>query len=159
MLFELSLARHQRCSSVSVSKHLSIFGRYSPDSKDRARSTKAPEASTSKPDSVLGIEIQILRRQTLALYSSTSTSKSSGRCLCLALRPAGLAFSSGFAWVRGCPGGAPGLRIALKIGRPSRCLVLFVRDCFAGISLFPKREDYCSGDADANPPSNPMSTE
>lgn len=35
--------------------------------------------------------------------------------MCLALRPAGRAFSSGFAWVSGWPGGARGRRIELMI--------------------------------------------
>ena len=46
---------------------------------------------------------------------SSAESIVSGRCLCLALRPAGRAFSSGLAWVRGCPGGASGRRIELMI--------------------------------------------
>lgn len=57
----------------------------------------------------------------------SSGSATSGFCLCLALRPAGLAFSSGLAWLIGCPGGAEGFRILSKIGR-SFCLALFRRD-------------------------------
>src|SRR6202521_2880498 len=40
---------------------------------------------------------------------------SSGRRLCLALRCAGLAFSSGLACAIGCPGGAKGLRMESTI--------------------------------------------
>ena len=40
---------------------------------------------------------------------------SSGRRLCLALRCAGLAFSSGLACANGCPGGAKGLRMESTI--------------------------------------------
>ncbi len=47
---------------------------------------------------------------------SSSSALSSGRRLCLALRPAGRATSSGFARLRGCPGGAVGLRMLSKIG-------------------------------------------
>jgi hypothetical protein len=35
--------------------------------------------------------------------------------LCLALRPAGRAFGSGFARLNGCPGGARGRRIELMM--------------------------------------------
>lgn len=40
----------------------------------------------------------------------------SGRRLCLALRPAGRATSSGFDLDNGCPGGATGLRMLSKMG-------------------------------------------
>jgi len=48
----------------------------------------------------------------------------SGRRLCLALRPAGRATSSGFARDKGCPGGALGLRILSNTGR-ARCRFVF----------------------------------
>src|SRR5205085_3529165 len=44
----------------------------------------------------------------IAHQLSSAESIVSGRCLCLALRPAGRAFSSGLACVRGCPGGGSG---------------------------------------------------
>ena|SRR6267378_446195 len=100
MLFEFSFARHQSCSSVSVSRHLSIFRKYSLESKDLAWATKAWETRKSKAESGLSIgrhrTLQGVRAPSF-LYSSISPSKSVGRRLCLALRPAGLAFSSGFA--------------------------------------------------------------
>lgn len=46
-----------------------------------------------------------------------SSSVTSGRCLCFALRCAGRATSSGFARDRGCPGGATGLRMLSNTGR------------------------------------------
>src|SRR5260370_17044535 len=56
---------------------------------------------------------------------SSSMAASSGRRLYLALRCAGLAFSSGLACAIGCPGGAKGLRIestidALRLRRLAR---------------------------------------
>jgi hypothetical protein len=66
----------------------------------------------------------------LAVHSDDSFNKSSGRSLCLALRPAGLAFSSGFAWVIGCPGGATGFRIPPKIGLLLSFLEPFLRVAF-----------------------------
>jgi hypothetical protein len=49
--------------------------------------------------------------QTAQTQYSSASSNFSGRCLCLALRPAGLAFGSGLAMLSGCPGGASGRRI------------------------------------------------
>jgi hypothetical protein len=48
-------------------------------------------------------------------YVSSSPGTSGGR-LCFALRPAGLASSSGFERESGCPGGAVGLRILSNTG-------------------------------------------
>ena len=56
-------------------------------------------------------------------YSLSSDSgASSGLRLCLALRPAGLAFSSGFALVIGCPGGTEGFLMDAKRERDFRRL-------------------------------------
>src|ERR1700682_1071541 len=55
MLLEFSFARHQRFSSVNVSRHLSIFGKYSSERKALAWATKASATRESKAESVLGI--------------------------------------------------------------------------------------------------------
>ena len=47
---------------------------------------------------------------------SSSSAAVSGRRLCFAFRCAGRATSSGFARVRGCPGGATGLRMLSNTG-------------------------------------------
>jgi hypothetical protein len=63
---------------------------------------------------------------------------SSGRRLCLALRCAGSAFSSGLACAIGCPGGAKGLRIESTID--TLRLRFFAREDFIALSLdeFPR---------------------
>lgn len=58
---------------------------------------------------------------------SASSGGSSGRRLCFALRPAGLAFSSGLAWVRAWPGGATGFRkLVNNVLSTRRFFLLFV---------------------------------
>jgi hypothetical protein len=57
----------------------------------------------------------------------------SGFRLCFAVRPAGLAFSSGFAWLIGCPGGAEGFLMLSKTGR-FFLSGFFRRDSFVAIS-------------------------
>jgi len=52
-------------------------------------------------------------------YESPSSSPVSGLRLCFAFRSDGLAFSSGFAWLIGCPGGASGFLIPSNSGRVS----------------------------------------
>src|SRR5205085_5601452 len=59
-------------------------------------------------------------------------SESSGRRLCLALRSAGCARSSGLAREMGCPGGATGLRIEAKSERSSRPRERFLPFFFIG---------------------------
>jgi hypothetical protein len=60
-------------------------------------------------------------------------SVTSGFRLCFALRPAGRALASGFAWVSGCPGGAEGFLMLAKIGLCSLA-DFFPLDFFTGIS-------------------------
>jgi hypothetical protein len=62
----------------------------------------------------------------------------------LAFRPAGLAFSSGFAWLIGCPGGAEGFLMLSKIGRASFLDLLF-GEFFFGIEAVSSGEDYLLG--------------
>ncbi len=58
--------------------------------------------------------------------------------MCLALRPAGCARSSGLAWLKGWPGGACGLRMALKTGLAFLDFEDFRSDFFMGMQSLSK---------------------
>src|SRR6266446_199693 len=97
-------------------------------------------------------EIKIDEKISDDRYSS-SNSSFSGFCLCLALRPAGRAFGSGLASIRGCPGGASGRRIELIVDFPV-CFLRFrrlrghslrLRDSARSWAKSPRRNDPDSG--------------
>ena len=79
-----------------------------------ARETSDP----AKPSEFVTVAVDCRKASISPNIHSTSSSSAacSGFRLCFALRPAGLAFSSGFARLIGCPGGASGFLMPSKIG-------------------------------------------
>ena len=138
MLLVCSFGRHQICSSVSSLRHNSIFGRYSLSKKFRARSTNVRATSIDKSIGLTGAGSESVTKPAKPRFNSqTSSPGMPGGLLCLALRPAGRATSSGFDLDSGCPGGAFGLRMLSNIGLPDFSLADFCADVFLAIFLFP----------------------
>jgi hypothetical protein len=89
--------------------------------RGRSLSTQTSFAKTLR---AIVLRLVCIAGQRQVVYSDSSKGASPGRRLCLALRPAGLAFSSGFAFAIGCPGGAPGFLMLSKTDRWCRFLDL-----------------------------------